>query len=139
MEYFSIKPNPLVIKDIENNFIMKSLTFIEDAKKVKQSSRLSRYEMLFLGSYLPWVARALKINKKADKEWIAVVTIESIAGRLRMHRFLETHQKKRVRRILNDAYKLAKSCGYLLDYSIDNKGKLGLVDHLTLNPEKFNL
>ena len=50
----------------------------------------------------------------------------------------EYRQKKgRTTETLLKCYDIAKRTGYLADYQIDQKGKYGLVDAFTLNPDKF--
>ena len=58
---------------------------------------------------------------------------ETLAYKLRLNKFIEKRQWKRIRSRLNNLYSLSKEQGYLTDYAIEQEGKkLEKVDILTI-------
>jgi hypothetical protein len=132
--FIVIEPCPLLIDQIDTYFVLKPANYYQEIKLLV--GRASRHATLFIDYLITEVTKKEISAKGNEISWNIELNYKTLAYKLRMNKYLETNQTKRVRKELEKCYDIAQKLGYLLEYkTIDGKTKE--LEQLVLNPEKF--
>lgn len=134
LNFIVIEPCPLLVDQIETYFVLKPANYYQEIKLLV--GRTSKHATLFIDYLIAEVTKKEITAKGKDINWNIELNYETLAYKLRMNKYLETKQLKRIRKELEKCYELAKQLGYLLDYNTIT-GKTTELERLVLNPEKF--
>ncbi len=132
--FIVIEPCPLLIDQIDTYFVLKPANYYQEIKLLV--GRTSRHATLFIDYLIAEVTKKEIAAKGNDINWTIELNYETLAYKLRMNKYLETKQVKRIRKELEKCYDLAKQLGYLLEYETVS-GKTKELEKLVLNPDKF--
>jgi len=117
---FIVEFSPLFIEQIDSFYLLKPETLHKEIKELSGKRRISRSISLFVEWLLTLDIKEIKVSR------------ENLAIKLRMEADIKQRQKARIDRKIDEALKIAKEAGYLLDYQEDAFG----VIFLKLNPER---
>jgi hypothetical protein len=116
---YRITPSPILVDQIDTYFVRKPVDLYEQPAD----------SILFLEYLLVQSEQ----KRRTRRESVIRMDPETLAYKLRLDKFIEKRQWKRIRSKLNSLYSLAKDIGYLDGYSIEQEGKkIEKVDVLTL-------
>jgi hypothetical protein len=113
-------PSPILIDEIDSYFLLKPAYLHDEIKALYPGRRISRYNSLFIELLLTVDIAVWKIGK------------ETLARKLNMDTLIETRQKSRIDKRIQEVLKTAKELDFLLDYDEEPTGLL----ILRLNPER---
>lgn len=133
LKAIAIEPAPIMVQDIHSYFILKPADWRQEiAFKYPWPDKPSKFTFRFI----EWLMVQAEQKRRKRQPLIIEENIEDIAYHLRLDSYIKTGQKKRIRQIINKAYRIAKELGYLKSYETI-QGKTKELEHLELNPEKF--
>lgn len=115
-----ITVRPLLLDGIEDFYTLKPTDLHPQIQALSDRRRISHSLPLFC----EWL---FTLDKPVIK-----ISYEKLAEKLNLYRLIETRQKKRLFKMLEDCYEVAKSLGILLDYQVDGTGTVTL----HLNPDE---
>jgi hypothetical protein len=113
-------PSPILIDEIDSYFLLKPAYLHDEIKALYPGRRISRFNSLFIELLLTVDIAVWKIGK------------ETLAWKLNMDSWIESRQKSRIDKSIQEVLKTAKELDFLLDYEEDATGLLTL----KLNPER---
>lgn len=133
LKAIAIEPAPIVVQDIHSYFILKPADWRQEiAFKYPWPDKPSKFTFRFI----EWLMLQAEQKRRKRQPLIIEENIEEIAYHLRLDSYIKTRQTKRIRQIVNKAYRIAKELGYLKSYETI-QGKTKELERLELNPEKF--
>lgn len=115
-----VLPSPILIDDIDRYYLLKPSGLHDEIKALYPGKRISTVNSQFITLLLLVDIADWKIGK------------ETLAYKLNMDTWIETRQKSRIDKRIQEALKTAKELDFLLDYEEDATGLLTL----RLNPER---
>lgn len=130
LSYYEISPSSIFLDQRENYFMLVPFNWREEVKDLVGNKKASSYTFRFLMflRYQYEIKRRYNKPKPYQIKW----TPEEIAIAIKMPESVYKGKKKRAYEILEDAYQVARSLGYLLEYE---RGEC--IDTLTLNEGKY--
>ncbi len=133
LKAIAIEPAPIMVQDIHSYFILKPADWRQEiAFKYPWPDKPSKFTFRFI----EWLMLQAEQKRRKRQPLIIEENIEEIAYHLRLDSYIKTRQTKRIRQIVNKAYRIAKELGYLKSYETI-QGKTKELERLELNPEKF--
>jgi hypothetical protein len=133
LRYIAIEPCPILIDQLDTYFILKPANYREEIALTSKQFKVSKYIYLFI-DYLMVQA---ELKRRHNQPLIIRISLEELAYKLRLESYVKTRNYKRIRQILNNACKVAKEIGYLLDYRTTEGVTKEEVEEFILNPPKF--
>lgn len=113
-------PSPILTDEIDKYYILKPVGLHNEIKALSPGRRISRSNSLFIELLLFVDLPVWRINK------------EELARQLNQDSLIESRQKSRLNKIIQEALEKAKTLGFLLDYEEEPTGLL----ILKLNPDR---
>lgn len=129
--YYEITPSSIFLDQRENYFIMMRNNWREEVIKLVGNKKASSYTFRLL-MFLCYQYELKRRNPSAQKPYQIRWSPEDIATAIKMPTSVILKNKKRMNSILDDAYSVAKSVGYLESYE-----RLGYVDCLLFDEKKY--
>lgn len=130
-QYYEIEPSSIFLDQRESYFLLIPYNWREEVRssvgKKKASSYTFRF-LLFLRYQYEIKRRSSNCRAPYQVRW----TSEEVAIAINMPESVYRRKKDRMNKILEDAYSVAETLGYLSNYNRENG-----VDTLTLNDEKY--
>lgn len=117
---FEIEVSPLLVDGIDNFYIVKPTKLHKEIQELYGRKRYSRSVSLFIQWLLTKNSSTVKISK------------EKLAERLRMDWYIENRRRSELEAKLQEAFRVAKDLGYLLEYSEEATGRMVF----QLNPKR---
>ncbi len=133
LSYYEITPSVIFLDQIDSYFILVPYKWREEVRSLVGNKKSSAYTfrfLLFLRYQYELKRRALKTDLAYQLKW----TPEEIAIALKMPETVYKRKKDRMHSLLEDVYSVAKTLGYITDYS-----RLGPTDTLILNNQKYSM
>ncbi|WP_068470651.1 hypothetical protein [Candidatus Protochlamydia phocaeensis] len=132
LEYYEIIPSPIFLDQRESYFMLIPYNWREEVRELVGNKRASSYTFRFL----LFLRYQYELKRRHQKDEMKPFTIrwgwEEIAIAIKMPESVYKRKKDRAKKILDDAYFVAKQLGYLKDYKREVA-----VDCLILNEEKY--
>lgn len=132
-QYYEIEPSSIFLDQRESYFLLIPYNWREEVRSIVGKKKASSYTfrfLLFLRYQYEMKRRSPNCTSPYQVKWSS----EEVAIAINMPESVYRRKKDRMNKILEDAYSVAKTLGYLSDY--DRKSDL---DILTLNDEKYHL
>lgn len=131
--YITLRPGPLLVKGIKNYFI--KLPNDLDAQIAKALGR-SNYPAC-IPLLIQFLHVEAEIERKRKKNPIVRRRLETLADAIQLGDYRLQRKIKRCKVLIEEALKVAKKLGFIIDYAIaPGKSKVDVYS-MTLNPEKF--
>lgn len=130
-KYLEIVSSPILIDQISSYFLLKPANYYQEIKLLFPHASKFTYRFI---DYL-FTQAGIKIRKNMG--WVIEINYLKLAYKLRMNKYIESRQWKRIKEILKKCYEIAKKLNYLSSY----KTVPGVKDEkeiLELNPGKFS-
>ena len=131
VEYYEITPSVIFLDQRESYFMMIPFNWREEVKKLVGNKKISSYTFRFL-LFLRYQYELKRRSKKVSSPYVIKWSPEEISQAIKMPKSIFLRKTKRRDEILEDAYSVAKSLGYLKDFKRD-----GFLDLLFLNDAKY--
>lgn len=131
VDYYEITPSSIFLDQRESYFMMVPFNWREEVKKLLGNKKISSYTFRFL-LFLRFQYEIKRRSKRVLSPYKIKWSPEEISEAIKMPASIYLRKKKRRDEILDDAYSVAKSLGYLKDFKRD-----GYLDHLILNDAKY--
>ena len=133
ISYYEITPSSIFIDQIDGFFILIPYKWRDEVRQITGNKKISSYIFLFL-IFLRYQyelkRRFFSNNDLLQLKW----SPEEIAIAIKMPESIYKRKKKRMNKVLDDAYSIAKQLGYLSSYE-----RNGYVDILYFNDSKYSL
>lgn len=132
-QYYEIEPSSIFLDQRESYFLLIPYNWREEVRSIVGKKKASSYTfrfLLFLRYQYEIKRRASNCTPPYQVKW----TPEEISIAINMPESVYRRKKDRMNKILEDAYSVAETLGYLSSYQRKND-----VDTLTLNDEKYYL
>jgi len=107
-----IEPSPLLVDSIQDFYLLKPTTLHREIQQLLGSRRISKTDSLFLEWLLTKNTATVRIAK------------EKLIARLRLSKYIEQRHREIAEARIQEAVRVAKELGYLLDYQEDPTGTL---------------
>lgn len=130
LKHYEIEPSPIFLDQRDSYFMLVPYNWREEVRAIVGNKKASSYTfrfLLFLRYQYEMQRRTGKKKTPLSLKW----SWEEIAVAIKMPESVYKTQRVRAQKILDDAYSVAKSLGYLIDY------KKGEKDLLIFNEEKY--
>jgi len=134
LSHIVVELSPIFIDQIENHYVLKPANVYEEIKIKAPHS--SKFVHRFIDYLLAQVSKRQSKYKGNNINWEIKTNYKTLAHTLKMDSWIKTRNWKQVRGSLNKSYEIAKELGYLEGYKTI-EGKMGEIELLTLNPDKF--
>lgn len=131
VKYYEISPSGIFLDQRETYFLLIPFNWREEVHALYGKKKISSYVFRFL-----WFLRfqyELKRRKNQERPFQLRWSSEEIAIALKMPKSVYKGQKDRMNQILEEAYSVAKTLGYLSSYE-----RTGTVDILVLQDAKYS-
>lgn len=131
LQYYEIHPSAPLLDQVNNYFLLVPNNWREEVKQItgKRASSYTYEFLLWLRLQYEQIRRYNQNNKKrVAKEFFIIKTWEEVAIALKMPPTMYKANRKRASKIIQEAYSVAITLGYLL--KVDNNGS---TDTLFLN------
>jgi len=132
-QYYEIEPSSIFLDQRESYFLLIPYNWREEVRSIVGKKKASSYTfrfLLFLRYQYEIKRRASNCTPPYQVKW----TPEEVAIAINMPESVYRRKKDRMNKILEDAYSVAQTLGYLSNYQRKND-----IDTLTLNDEKYYL
>jgi len=130
LKHYEIEPSPIFLDQRDSYFMLIPYNWREEVCTIVGNKKASSYTFRFL-LFLRYQYEIQRRTGKKKPPLSLKRSWEEIAVAIKMPESFYKRQKARAMKIVEDAYSVAKSLGYLIDY------KKGEKDLLIFNEEKY--
>lgn len=131
LKYLNITICPILIDQIDSYFVKKPANYYQEIEL------LFPHASKFVHRFINYLDTQGSIKSRKNMGWAIEINYLKLAYKLRMNKYIESKQWKRIKEVLKKCYEIAKKLNYLLSY----KTVPGVKDEkevLELNPQKFS-
>ena len=131
VQYYEITPSSVFLDQRESYFMLIPYNWRQEVRQLYGNKKTSSYLFRFL-LFLRYQYEIKRRSKNEAPPYCIQLSSEEICIALKMPKSVYTRNPKRANQILDDAYSVAQSLGYLLDFE-----RMDYCDKLMLNESKF--